>query len=60
MAQEHGVAVLLARQNTIQAVEAVEKIFGRTRLGQAEKLNRFQAMVAEHLDFDRLKGDLRL
>jgi BioD-like phosphotransacetylase family protein len=60
MAQEQGVAVLLARQSTIEAVEAVEKIFGRTRLGQAEKLNRFQAMVAEHLDFPRLKGDLGL
>ena len=60
MAEDQGVAVLLARQSTIEAVEAVEKIFGRTRLGQAEKLNRFQAMVAEHLDFARLKDDLGL
>lgn len=58
MAEEHGVAVLLVRQNTITAVEAIDKIFGRTRLGQAEKLNRFQAMIAEHLDYDRLMKDL--
>jgi uncharacterized protein len=58
MAEERGVAVLLVRHNTISAVEAIESIFGRTRLGQAEKLNRFQAMIAEHLDYDRLKETL--
>ena len=60
MAEEHKVAVLLVRQNTIDAVEKIESIFGRTRLGQAEKLNRFQAMLAEHLDYDRLCADLGL
>ncbi|HLA45498.1 MAG TPA: DRTGG domain-containing protein, partial [Aggregatilineales bacterium] len=60
MAEERGVAVLLVRHNTIHAVEAIEKIFGRTRLGQAEKLNRFQAMIADHLDFPRLSKDLEL
>lgn len=60
MAEERGVAVLLARQNTIDAVEAIEKIFGRTRLGQAEKLNRFQTMISNNLDYDRLKTDLGL
>jgi len=58
MAEERGVAVLLVRHNTIAAVEAIEKIFGRTRLGQAEKLNRFQAMIADHLDYQRLAKDL--
>jgi len=58
MAEERGVAVLLVRQNTITAVESIEKIFGRTRLGQAEKLNRFQAIIEEHIDYDRLKEDL--
>ena len=59
-AEERGVAVLLVRQNTIQTIEAIENIFGRTRLGQAEKLNRFQAMIAEHLDYKRLSADLGL
>ncbi|MFP4322449.1 MAG: phosphotransacetylase family protein [Anaerolineales bacterium] len=60
MAEERGVAVLLVRQNTIDTVESIEKIFGRTRLGQAEKLNRFQAMISDHLDYARLKADLGL
>lgn len=60
MAEDRGVAVLLVRQNTIDAVEMIESIFGRTRLGQAEKLNRFQAMIADHLNYDRLKTDLGL
>lgn len=58
MAEENNVAVLLVRQSTIDTVEAIEKVFGRTRLGQAEKLNRFQAMIADHLDYDRLMTDL--
>ncbi len=60
MAEENNVAVLLVRQNTIDTIEAIEKVFGRTRLGQAEKLNRFQAMIAEHLDYERLFNDLDL
>jgi BioD-like phosphotransacetylase family protein len=52
--------VLSVRQSTIAAVEAIEKIFGRTRLGQAEKLNHFQAMVAEYFDYQRLKETLGL
>lgn len=60
MAEERGVAVLLVRHNTISAVEAIESIFGRTRLGQAEKLNRFQAMIADHFNYERLKEDLGL
>ncbi|NJL92217.1 MAG: phosphotransacetylase family protein [Anaerolineae bacterium] len=60
MAEENGVAVLLVRHNTIETVEAIESIFGRTRLGQAEKLNRFQAMIAENFDYARLASDLGL
>lgn len=60
MAEENSVAVLLVRQNTIDTVEAIEKVFGRTRLGQAEKLNRFQAMIDDHLDYERLVTDLGL
>jgi BioD-like phosphotransacetylase family protein len=53
-AEEMGVAVLLVPDMTIEAVEKIEGVMGKTRLGQAEKLNRFQAMLAEHLDYDRL------
>lgn len=53
-AEEIGVPVLLVRQNTMETVEAVERVFGKTRLGQKEKLERFEALVAEHFDFMRL------
>ncbi len=53
-AEQAGVAVLLVHTDTMTTVEAIEEVFGKTRLGQAEKLNRFQAILAEHLDYQRL------
>lgn len=53
-AEELNVAVLLVPDNTLEAVERVEGIFGRTSLGQPEKLSRFQAMLSEHLDYEAL------
>lgn len=52
-AEEQGVAVLLTHHNTMEAVEAIERVFGKTRLGQPEKLARFEALMAEHFDFER-------
>jgi BioD-like phosphotransacetylase family protein len=46
-------AVLLVSDNTLEAVEHVE-IFGKTSLAQPEKLSRFQAMLAEHVDYTGL------
>lgn len=53
-AEELKVAVLLVPENTMEAVERVEGIFGRTSLAQPEKLSRFQAMLAEHIDYEAL------
>ncbi len=53
-AEEIGVPVLLVRQNTLETVEAIEAVFGKTRLGQESKLQKFEALFAEHFDFDRL------
>jgi hypothetical protein len=52
-ADENGVPVLLVHANTMEAVEAVEKVFGKTRLGQAAKLEQFEKLLAEHFDFER-------
>jgi len=58
--EELNVAVLLVPDNTLEAVEKVESMFGRTSLGQPEKLSRFQAIVAEHLKYDELMQLLKL
>jgi uncharacterized protein len=53
-ADEFNVAVLLVRTNTLETVEAIERIFGKTRLGQVAKLQRYEALLAEHVDLNRL------
>lgn len=59
-AEEIGVPVLLVRENTLEAVEAVERVFGKTRLGQETKLRQFEALLDEHFDFERLYDELDL
>jgi BioD-like phosphotransacetylase family protein len=53
-AEETGVPVLLVRGSTMETVEAIERVFGKTRLGQAAKLDQFESVLAEHFDFARL------
>ncbi len=57
-AESLGVVVVVAQEPTMQVLEKLERIFGKTPLGQAEKLNRFQAILAQHLDFESLFSDL--
>jgi BioD-like phosphotransacetylase family protein len=59
-AEDFGVSVLLVRDNTMETVEAIEKVFGKTRLGQPDKLAEFEALFAENLDFERLYQGLGL
>jgi BioD-like phosphotransacetylase family protein len=37
----------------MEAVDSIESVFGKTRLGQAEKLAHFEALMAEHMDYKR-------
>ncbi len=53
-AEESGVAVVLVPENTLETVEAVDAIFGKTRMAQAAKLEQFQALFDEHVDWVRL------
>jgi uncharacterized protein len=53
-ADEFNVAVLLVRTNTLETVEAIERIFGKTRLGQVAKLQQYEALLADHVDLNRL------
>lgn len=53
-AEEFGVAVLLVPTNTMETIEAIEEIFGKTRLGQPAKLAQFEELMAKHVDMERL------
>jgi len=55
-----GIAVLLVRTNTLETIEAIERVFGKTRLGQPAKLQQFQALLDKHVDLDRLYQALDL
>jgi len=59
-AEEFGVAVLLVPGNTMETVEAIERIFGKTRLGQPSKLHTFETLLSEHFDLERLYAALGL
>jgi hypothetical protein len=59
-AEEIGVPVLLVRGNTMETVEAIEAVFGKTRLGQSAKLEQFEALLEEHFDFERFYRALGL
>jgi len=58
--EDAGIPVLLVRENTLETVEAIERVFGKTRLGQATKLKMFEALFADHFNFRRLYDALGL
>jgi BioD-like phosphotransacetylase family protein len=53
-ADEFQIPVLLVHSNTMETVETIEGIFGKTRLGQMAKLEQFEALMAENVNFPRL------
>jgi BioD-like phosphotransacetylase family protein len=53
-ADEFGVAVVLVPTNTMETVEAVENIFGKTRLGLPSKLQQFEELIEKHIDLEKL------
>jgi len=53
-AEEAGVPVLLVRGSTMETVDAIEEVFGKTRLGQMSKLEEFEALLEAHFDFKLL------
>ena len=55
-ADQLGVPILLVSENTMEAIERIERIFGKTRLGQTAKLEQFQSLLTEHVDLKRLYG----
>lgn len=59
-AEELGVPVLLTRKNTMETVDAIDDVFGKTRLGQKAKLDQFEALLEDSFDFARLYASLGL
>lgn len=59
-AEEVGVPMILVRQDTLSTVEVIEQFFGKTRFHQEKKIQRFQEMLADRFDFERLYGSLGL
>lgn len=59
-ANSFNVSVLLVPTNTMETIEALEGIFGKTRLGQPAKLAQFQELMQAHVDMNRLYQSLGL
>lgn len=57
-AEELGVPLILARQDTMAAVQAIEHAFGGTRCHHVKKLDRFEQMLVERLDLGRMTAAL--
>jgi hypothetical protein len=53
-AENMCVPILLVPGNTMETVETLDRIFGKTRLGQKGKLDKFLTYVKENIDLERL------
>jgi len=59
-AEEAGVPIILTRHDTMTAVQAIEAFFGKTRFHQEKKVESFNNLLNEHMDFEALYGALGL
>lgn len=59
-AEEFGVTILLVMGSTMETIERIEKVYGKTRLGQAVKLQQFERLMDENFDYTRLYSTLDL
>jgi BioD-like phosphotransacetylase family protein len=53
-AEESGVAVILVPENTMETIEAIDNVFGKTRMAQPAKLEQFEKLFVDHVDLKRL------
>ncbi len=59
-AQQRGVAVLVARGDTLSIVQQAEGLFGRLRFGRGDTQARFAELAAANIDITRLIDALKL
>ena len=59
-AEEVGVPMILVRQDTLTAVEVIERFFGKTRFHLEKKVSRFEEMLEDRFDYGLLYSSLGL
>jgi BioD-like phosphotransacetylase family protein len=59
-AEEVGVPMILVRQDTLTAVEVIERFFGKTRFHLEKKVRRFEEMLEDRFDYERLYAALKI
>jgi len=59
-AEEVGVPMILVRQDTLTAVEVIERFFGKTRFHLEKKVRRFEEMLEDRFEFEQLYEALGL
>lgn len=59
-AEEFGVAVLMVPTNTMETIESIDHIFGKSRLGIPAKLEKFEELFSQHVDVERILQSLSL
>lgn len=53
-AEELNVPIILTRHDTMTAVEIIETFFGKNRFHQEKKVQSFEGLLNEHMDFEAL------
>ena len=59
-AESMGVPVLLVPTNTMETIEKIDQVFGKSRLGQPAKLAQFEQLMADHVNLQRIYQALGL
>jgi hypothetical protein len=59
-AEELGVPLIIAKQDTLTAVEIIQQYFGKIRFHQPRKVERFRQLLDERFDFQKLYKDIGL
>jgi BioD-like phosphotransacetylase family protein len=53
-AEDAGVAIMMVKHDTMAAVQIAEQTFGKTRFHQEKKIESFQRMLTDCMDFEEL------
>ncbi len=52
--EDLGVSIFLVPGTTMETIETIERVFGKTRLGQINKLEQYEKLFAENVDMKKL------